>query len=310
MSQPRMPMDPEQQEQLVRQIGRALLGVVPPDWQRLRAEYRAAGRHIEVDVLFSGPDQIPRPIRPPLDVVGMLGELRSGMYLPDRGTWLSAVYELAAPSSFSVNYDADNEPPWRNVPPLIGFQDELRMFPRSDELIPNWLRQRVGLPPLPTPGQPRTPTPPQETAAVSPQETAAQQGTAQPDEQGAPLRNARVFDGVDESGRPVINRPPVADEDRERILGYLEGAPIVLAARSYDTDALAPNEPAAVPLTFRTDGSWIWAGSVAYYLRKHDLAPEPDLLAHIRGQGFQLPEVDDATKDLAVTIIAGQPLPG
>lgn len=301
MSQPRMPMDPEQQEQLVRQIGRALLGVVPPDWQRLRAEYRAAGRHIEVDVLFSGPDQIPRPIRPPLDVVRMLGDLRAAMYLPGRGTWLSVIYELAAPSSFSVNYDADTEPPWRNVPPLIGFQDELRMFPRSDERIPSWLRQRVGLPPLPASDQPQAPTPP----PVAPE----QHGTAQPDAQTAPLRNARVFDGA-ENGRPVVNRPRVGDEDRERVLGYLESAPIVLAARSYDTDELAPDEPPAVPLTFRTDGSWIWAGSVAYYLRNHDLAPEPDLVAHIRGQGFQLPEVDDATKDLAVSIITGQPLPG
>ncbi|WP_188317096.1 hypothetical protein [Solihabitans fulvus] len=427
MSQPPVQMDQAQQDQLVRQIGRALLRALPPDWQQVRAEYRAAGRHIEVDIFVAGPDRVPRPIRPPMEVVQMLGELRAGMYLPGVGTWLSAIYQLTAPSDYSVDFSADAEPPWRNAPPPIGFQDELRTFPRADERIPDWLRQRAGLPPLPPPppepvqGTPPQGAPPQGTpsqgvpqqggqqqgfppqgdqppgfpqqsgqpqgfppqgdqqqgfppqgaqpqgvpqqgpppqgfpaqgfpeqgvpqqggqpqgtpppgfpvqggpsqstpphgfpaqgapqqgfpAQGMPQEGVPQQGVPQAGGSQAALRTAKVFDGTAPTGRPFADRPPLAPDERDRLLAYLDSAPIVLAARSYDTDELAPDEPPAVPLTFRTDGAWIWAGAVSYYLGKYRLPPDPELLAHIRGRGYELPEVDEATKARAVTIITG-----
>jgi hypothetical protein len=138
-----------EQDQLTRQVGRALLTVAGADWQQIRAEYRSAGRHIEVDVLVRGPDGIERTVRPPQEVVDGFGRLRQGMYRPGRGTWLSALYLLDPPSSFSAEFEPDVEPRWRRVPPPIGFADELRFFPRGDEHLPDWLRQRAGLPPAP-----------------------------------------------------------------------------------------------------------------------------------------------------------------
>ncbi|MBY8852732.1 hypothetical protein K7G98_32705, partial [Saccharothrix sp. MB29] len=141
MSQPAAPLSEEEQSRLVKQIGRAMLPALPRGWQRIRAEYRAAGRHVEVDLAFAGPDGQWRPVRPPLDVVQLFGQLRAGMHQPDRGTWLSAVYEIEAPAAFAVDFNAEDEPRWRNPPPVIGFQDELRAFPRHDDRIPDWLRQ-------------------------------------------------------------------------------------------------------------------------------------------------------------------------
>lgn len=272
--QPAAPLSEEEQTRLIKQIGRAMLPVLPQGWQRVRAEYRAAGRHIEVDLAFVGPDGQWRPVRPPMDVVQMFGRLRAGMYQPDRGTWLSAVYEIEAPAAFSVDFNAEVEPRWRNAPPVIGFQDELRTFPRQDERIPDWLRQRVGLPPLPKP------TPPGE------------------------LRTAHVYDGRDEAGRPVVNRQAIDPQLGEALLAYLESAPVVLAARNFDVDEFMPGEQ-DVPLNFRTDGTWIWAGAVPHYLRKHGLPPEPDLIEHIVSRGFRLGEVDEATRDRAVALITG-----
>ncbi|MCP2169358.1 hypothetical protein [Goodfellowiella coeruleoviolacea] len=403
MTQPPRPLDPEQQEQLVRQIGRAMLQVAPPQWQHIRAEYRAAGRHIEVDLVITGPDGTPRPVQPPMDVVQMFGQLRTGMYQPGRGTWLSAVYQIEPPASYSVDFEPDQEPQWRRVPPPIGFQDELRFFPRVDEQIPAWLRQRVGLPPVPppaqqapgqpgVPGQPGQPGPgqqpgpgtpphgtPQQPGAPAPgmgspntpaggfaapgglptpggglpipgglptpggglpvpggQPTpggglpipggpptpvgglptpgqaggppAPPQGQQQP-VQGGQLRTARVFDGNDENGRPIVNRPGVSPDERERLMAYLEGAPVVLAARSFAVDEFAPDQQPAVPLTFMTDGTWIWPGAVPYYLRNYSVPPDPNLLAHIRSSGFQVPEVSEETKDRAVAVITGQQAP-
>ncbi|GGP50590.1 hypothetical protein [Saccharothrix coeruleofusca] len=273
MSQPATPLTEQEQQQLVRRIGRAMLPAIPPGWQRIRAEYRAAGRHIEVDLAFAGPDGQWRPVRPPMDVVQLFGQLRVGMYDETRGTWLSAVYEIEAPSAFAVDFNAEDEPRWRNAPPVIGFQDELRTFPRADERIPDWWRQRVGLPPL--------------------------------QQAGAELRTAHVYDGRDQSGRPVVNRPPVDPQLREALLAYLEAAPVVLAARDLDVDEFAPGDR-DVPLNFRTDGTWIWAGAVPHYLRKHGLPPQPELVAHIVGRGFRPVEVDEATKGRAVELITGQ----
>ena len=153
-------MEQADQARLTRQVGRALLTVGPAGWTRIRAEYRSAGRHIEVDVFVTGPDGTAHPMRPPAEVIDGLGRLRQGMYRPGRGTWLSAVLTIEPPSSYSGDFEPDLEPRWRRLPPPIGFQDELRFFPRTDEHIPDWLRTRAGLPAVtPARGEPAQPGP-------------------------------------------------------------------------------------------------------------------------------------------------------
>jgi hypothetical protein len=45
--------------------------------------------------------------------------------------------------------------------------------------------------------------------------------------------------------------------------------------------------------------TWVWLGGVAYHLEVHGVPPEPDLLAHIRENGFQVPEVQAADRERA-----------
>lgn len=116
------------------------------------------------------------------------------------------------------------------------------------------------------------------------------------------LRVAAVYDGRDDGGRPVAVRESLPWWLKEGIIAYLENAPVVLAARSYEVDEFAP-EDRDVPLNFRTDGVWIWSGSVPHYLRKHDLPPEPELVQHIIDKGFSHGEIDEAAMDLAVRVI-------
>lgn len=171
-------MDQPEQDRLTRQVGRALLTVAGQDWTQVRAEFRAAGRHVEVDVYVTGQDGAPRPVRPPQEVVDGLGKLRQGMYRPGRGTWLSALYLLDPPSSFSAEFEPDVEPRWRRVPPPIGFADELKFFPRGDDHIPDWLRQRAGLPPAgaEVPATPPHGTPQPQHGGPGPQHGGPQQG--------------------------------------------------------------------------------------------------------------------------------------
>jgi hypothetical protein len=286
MSQPPGPLRPEQQHELIRQIGAVLTGQVPPGWRQLRVEYRAAGRHIEADLLVTAPDGLPRTLPPHPEAVRLLGVLRAGMYQPGLGTWLVAVLVFDPGQPPDADFGRpDLEPPFRHQPPPIGYQDELRFFPRADERIPGWLRDRAGLPPLASPA----PLPP-----------------PGPDEK---VRTPRVYDGLDASGRPVIRRPPLGPGENEWVLAYLEGAPVILASRSNGSDAFAPERTDAVPMTFRTDGAWAWPGAIAYYLREHGVPPDPDLVAHIRARRFTAPsEVSAEATVLALAAITGERL--
>ncbi|TDD22745.1 DUF4237 domain-containing protein [Actinomadura sp. KC06] len=124
------------------------------------------------------------------------------------------------------------------------------------------------------------------------------------------LRRARIFDHAGPDGtRPAVSRPPVPPDEVERVTEYLRQGPIVMAARSNAPDRLDSSRGATVPLTFHTDGTWVWSGAVAYYLTEHGVAPEVDLVAHIRANGFQVPAVDDDTMHAANAAVTGRTVP-
>ncbi|WP_067813467.1 hypothetical protein [Actinomadura kijaniata] len=131
--------------------------------------------------------------------------------------------------------------------------------------------------------------------------------TQSPSGDGSGLRMARLFDAVNPDGSPAVRRPQVPEEFREAVLRYLDEAPIVLAARSYDEDVLDPERTPRVPLTFHTDGAWIWPGAVSYYLSAHGVPPEPELVNHIGRNAFRLPEVGEDARRAAVATITSSP---
>ncbi|WP_436495968.1 hypothetical protein [Actinokineospora sp. HUAS TT18] len=140
-------MNPVEQDRLTKEVGRAMVRVAGQHWQRIQASYRSAGRHVEADLVVLGADGQEHVIRPPGEVVSGFARLRGGMYRPGRGTWIAAKYSIEPTGTFEVEFEPDVEPEWRRVPPPIGFMDELRFFPRSEEHIPDWLRARAGMPP-------------------------------------------------------------------------------------------------------------------------------------------------------------------
>jgi hypothetical protein len=91
------------------------------------------------------------------------------------------------------------------------------------------------------------------------------------------------------AGYPVIGAPVAA-----RLVGYLRGGQPLLLTTARKNDVLTPARGAVVPMNFRTDGQWIWSDATAYYLEQYGLAPDADLVAHIRHRGFVVPEVDGA----------------
>ncbi|GAA1947485.1 TNT domain-containing protein [Amycolatopsis minnesotensis] len=266
MAQPTTQLNATEQDTLVKQIGLALLRAAPRDWRRVTAQYRAVGRYHELTGEVATGDGQTHEWVATHDIATLFGKLRAGMYRDGRGTWFNARYQLDHPSSYNLEYDRE-EPEWDLAPPPQAYADELRMFPRSEENVPEWLLRRMS-------------------------------GLA-PEQPGPHFRIARIFDGQGAGGRPVINRPELEVDEQDRVLDYLDHAPVVVSERGYDVDLLAASPAPAVPVAFHTDGVWIWPAAVNFYLQEYGVAPEPDLVQHIRSTGFALSEVGEQTVQAA-----------
>lgn len=110
-----------------------------------------------------------------------------------------------------------------------------------------------------------------------------------------PIELVRVFDFVDpEAGAGFReNHPRVTDAAiRRRLLEYLDqGAPVLVTETLLD-DVMDPARTGVVPAAIRTDGMYVWTDAVGYYLREHQLRPDPSLVARIAEAGYRMPVVD------------------
>jgi hypothetical protein len=107
------------------------------------------------------------------------------------------------------------------------------------------------------------------------------------------IKIAKVFDTHDANGMATIgpNRRKLADQvERARVVEYLENGQPVLTTRGRDADRLAPHLGKIVPLSFHTDGTWVWSLALAYYVGTYGYAPEPELLHHIRARDYLIPQ--------------------
>jgi hypothetical protein len=110
-----------------------------------------------------------------------------------------------------------------------------------------------------------------------------------------PVRLARVFDrgGAEGPGfDPAHER--LEDAERDRVAQFLAAGEPILVTTKTAGDIVEPERGPVVPLSFRTDGHWVWTDTVTYYLRQYSLAPDRELLDHIRVRDYVVAEVDAA----------------
>jgi len=110
-----------------------------------------------------------------------------------------------------------------------------------------------------------------------------------------PPRVARVVEAKPGHGR-------LTGEDQAAALGRLEAGKAVLTTTARVVDRVAPERGEVVPMTFRTDGRWVWSEQITYYLREHGVAPEPDLLAAL-GTAGPVPELDAVVEHRALAAL-------
>ncbi|HEY7482975.1 MAG TPA: hypothetical protein VH912_00810 [Streptosporangiaceae bacterium] len=267
------PITAEDQSRLADEMTALLVEKLPPGYSNFDLEYYAVGRF--ADKFYRVLDIYNRkvPWEPPDQLFEMLARLREGMYRPGQGTWFGASLRFDYISRLNLEFNWTKEPSWEGAaPPSEAYREELELFPREPDAVPLWLEQRAGQP-------------------------------------GPVLRIAEVHEGtIPVPGYPYgmptfADRPQLSDDEKARVLAYLEQAPVVLTREGAEPDLLESDRPDPIPREFRTDGTWIWSAAVPYYLREHDSAPQRQLVEHIQSLGYQVPEVDEQARRAAVATI-------
>lgn len=267
------PMTVEDQSQLADEMTALLIERLPPGYRSFDLDYHAIGGHWDIsykllDIFHGTPDW-----KPPEQLIQMLAKLREGMYRPGQGTWFGAELRFDYISRLNLTFNWTKEPDWdRAAPPQQAYREELERFPREPDAVPVWLEQKAG-------------------------------------QSGPVLRIAEVHEGtIPVPGYPYgmptfVDRPRLSGDERARVLAYLERAPVVLTQEGAEPDMLEPDRADPIPREFRTDGTWIWSAAVPYYLREHDSAPQRQLVEHIRALDYQVPEVGEQVREVAVVTI-------
>jgi hypothetical protein len=127
---------------------------------------------------------------------------------------------------------------------------------------------------------------------------------------GGALRLARVYDGESPAGTPWFSPGRLRIPEpvrRERLAAYLMAGRLVLRVSDPMPDPMDARY--RVPMSYRTDGCWVWQEALAHYLLTRGVAPELDLLCHIEERGYASPSgVPDGVVPVAAAVVKdGQP---
>jgi hypothetical protein len=128
-------------------------------------------------------------------------------------------------------------------------------------------------------------------------------------ESAARIEVTPVFDDLDAYAGPSF-RPdhPVLDEDEaDKVAAYLFGGEPLLLTMSLLDDVVDSSQEAGVPMSYRTDGKWIWNEASAYYAEEHQLAPDPGLLEHVRASDYSPPPVTGVGRYRALHALQDSP---
>jgi hypothetical protein len=118
------------------------------------------------------------------------------------------------------------------------------------------------------------------------------------------VRLAPVYDGADDTG-PWFDpdHPRLDGAERVLVLNYLSSGEPLMRTSARIEDVLLPEAGQLVPISFRTDGYWVWSDATWYYLDRHSLAPDQPFLDHIRGRDHLFTEVDEVGIQRAMALL-------
>ncbi len=137
------PLTPAEQNELLGQITTILVQELPAGWQRLIMDFMAVGRHVNVAAGVRMADGSTQRFSPPKETAKLFSRLRKGMYVDGVGTWYSLELIVDPPNTYSVKFNRDEEPRFRSAPAPEQYLLDQERYPRTEENMPEWFRQRL-----------------------------------------------------------------------------------------------------------------------------------------------------------------------
>ncbi|AXB45981.1 hypothetical protein [Amycolatopsis albispora] len=136
-------LDSDQQREKIEELTSTVLAALPDHWQQLAIEYRQVGAHIDVRTGLTNENGETEVWEPPVEAWHRFQDLRGGMYRDGEGTWFAARYVLDGPERFTMQYNTEREPAFREP---LGEHDvaaEQHEFPRDEAHMPDWYRDKL-----------------------------------------------------------------------------------------------------------------------------------------------------------------------
>jgi hypothetical protein len=135
-------LSPEEQQGILVQIGSRILSEAPEGWKSLTYRVQTVIEHGTSELVVEFGDGSTRRKSPPPGMGLVEDELRAGMYQEGKGAWFSFEYVITPPGRFNVTYNYD-EDPGITFPTAFGFTNDLKYFPRDEEYMTDWLREKL-----------------------------------------------------------------------------------------------------------------------------------------------------------------------
>jgi hypothetical protein len=135
-------LEPEEQQNILIQIGGRILDQTPGGWTRIVYTRKSVIEHSTSTLVIEFEDGTSQRESVPSGMGMMIDELRAGMYQEGKGTWFSFEYVITPPGKFNVTYNYD-EDPGITFPTAFGYTNDLVYFPRDEEYMTDWLREKL-----------------------------------------------------------------------------------------------------------------------------------------------------------------------
>ena len=129
--------------ELMQRVGHELVRAAPAGWVTVSMVYRRVGRTAESQATGRAPDGTLLDVRVDRTALRALKELRAAMARPGTGAWLTAWVHVSRDGRMTWDLDRDHEPEWFVPVSPLHYLQEQEEFPRDEEHIPGWMRERL-----------------------------------------------------------------------------------------------------------------------------------------------------------------------
>ncbi|PDP87528.1 hypothetical protein CQJ94_10730 [Glycomyces fuscus] len=138
-------MDPVRQQELVRGMALELVDAAPHGWASMHYRYDYIGGAAASENLVTFEDGETERKRHPRSVDKKAKLLKGEMYQEGKGTWLAMSVSVTRAGKFNAEFHYDEELGVHPVPPSPeSYVFELGKFPRDDDAVSDWLREKIG----------------------------------------------------------------------------------------------------------------------------------------------------------------------